>query len=155
MRILFLLAFLAFSSFVFAQHTSEANDSLPIHTFDSLCFRHIGLQDYPTLDDVVYSTVTVLPLPSPYTIANANQLIQTDGPLTIVIRGGFQGFPEENEKRSYLFREKYPVVFDYAGCIQFYDPSTEDIEGYNAVILEHLEKRYGKKCLKEFNAVFK
>jgi hypothetical protein len=77
-----------------------------------------------------------------------------EGKVQIVIRGGFQGFPEENKKRSEAFRKKYDVSFDYVGCCIFYNPAGEDISGYNTIMKDYLRKKYGEKCITEYKAIF-
>jgi hypothetical protein len=94
-------------------------------------------------------------LPScPYTIENANKNIENDQ-FELVICGAFTGFPEEDQKKSEAFRKKYNISFCYVGCIRFYDPAGEDIDGFNKIMKNHLKSKYGSKCLAEYEAIFK
>jgi hypothetical protein len=89
----------------------------------------------------------------PYTIENAEKNIENEF-YSIVISGGFQGFPEMDSSRCALFQKKYNVSFSYEGCMRVYDITNEDFEGYNKTMFEALTLRYGAIVKTEFNALY-
>jgi hypothetical protein len=154
-----LFIFCCFSTALIAQQNVVQLDSFYVYRKDTTITEKLtpvplyvsDISGYYGPSDTITS-VSLLP-PCPYTIANAKNLVK-EGKVQIVIRGGFQGFPEENKKRSEAFRKKYDVSFDYVGCCIFYNPAGEDISGYNTIMKDYLRKKYGEKCITEYKAIF-
>ena len=142
--LLFLVS--CFSLAVKAQENDAQFDTLYVYRKDTTITEKLtsvplyvsDISGYYGPSDTITS-VSLLP-PCPYTIANAKNLVE-EGKVQMVIRGGFQGFPKENKKRSEAFRKKYNVSFDYVGCCIFYNPAGEDISGYNKIMKDYLRNK--------------
>ncbi len=160
---LLVLLFCCFSGLTFAQENDAKFDSLYVFKKDTVrpetpelaplkpIIHQVLTSSY--LSDTNSTSIAFVGIPCPYTVENAKKMIE-QGVVEIVIRGGFQGFPKENEKRSAAFRKKYKVNFDYVGCCIFYNPEGEDIPGYNKVMKDYLKKKYGANCIEEYKAIF-
>ncbi len=126
---------------VFCQDTTLVNGCIPFNEY----------QGFP-IQPIIVTTTIQLPA-CPYTIENALEDIQ-ENRLSIIISGGFQGFPEMDEAKTEKFKQTYNVQFEYIGCLRYYDPEKEDIEGYNETIYQHLDVIYGTKWRSDFTALF-
>lgn len=65
-----------------------------------------------------------------------------EGDARILFHGGFGGMPDFNSKGDKEFQKKYRVEFFSQGCLR--SGEYEDEEGYNQVIFDYLDKKYGK-----------
>ncbi len=65
-----------------------------------------------------------------------------EGKLQILFSGGFGGMPDFENQRDILFQQKYKVDFYSQGCVRY--GLDDDEEGYNSVILDYLDSKYGK-----------
>lgn len=67
--------------------------------------------------------------------------------IKILFSGGFGGMPNFKNKSDIQFQKKYKVEFFSQGCVRYGE--NEDEEGYNKIIFEYLDKKYGTKWRKE------
>ncbi|MDF3026537.1 MAG: hypothetical protein K0S23_844 [Fluviicola sp.] len=63
------------------------------------------------------------------------------GDPRILFPGGFGGMPDFSSKADREFQEKYRVEFFSQGCLR--SGEHEDEAGYNQVIFDYLDKKYG------------
>lgn len=84
--------------------------------------------------------VSTIALESPYTPKGARNDIKTGKPV-ILFAGGFGGMPDFSSKEDREFQKKYGIKFYAQGCVRM---PNDDQEGYNKVIFDYLDKKYGK-----------
>lgn len=65
-----------------------------------------------------------------------------EGDPRILFPGGFGGMPDFSSEVDREFQKKYRVEFFSQGCLR--SGEYEDEEGYNQVIFDYLDKKYGK-----------
>ena len=141
MKIVLLLFMVLNMNLIFCQDTTLVNDCIPFN-------ENQGFPIQP-----IYLTTTIQLPACPYTVENALKDIQ-ENRLSIVISGGFQGFPAMDVANTEKFKQTYNVQFEYIGCLRSYDPEKEDIEGYNEIIYQHLDVIYGTKWRSDFAGLF-
>lgn len=154
-----------FSLMLFSLAFGQQTESIETHDFNKAIVEPIPVTDQKIsmiaesekvpffAADTLISFVQFKLPPCPYTRENAKRNIDSNY-VSLIIRGGFQGFPKEDLKKSEAFRKKHHVQFDYLGCDRFYDPEGEDLSGYNQIMKDYLVKRYGAKCMTEYEAIF-
>ena len=143
MNQLLVLFTLLLSFSISAQRNTDSSDSLFVPKLDASSLDISSL-----VDTSIFVADINLP-ESPYTIENAQTRIRNGKP-SIVIRGGFTGFPEMDDTRVEQFQKKYKVDFEYVGCVTWYDKNTEDISGYNQTIFDYMEIVYGARFKSDF-----
>ncbi|MGV3612172.1 MAG: hypothetical protein ACO1N0_14530 [Fluviicola sp.] len=157
MKLTFLLAcFFSFVSIKLNAQTDSltSKDSLlpvTISISDSLSINttlYIPTSDYyPTLGpwysdsklDLSKIYVANIKFESPYTPKGARKDLKNGKPV-ILFHGGFGGMPDFSSEQDKAFQRKYGVEFFSQGCMRMPD---DDEEGYNQVIFDYLDKKYG------------
>ena len=110
---------------------SKRDTSLIIDTVDRR-FRCI-------LEPISMPGITIT-LQSQYTPEGAKKAI-ANGKPQILYHGGFGGIPDLDTEEAKHFRKKYGVDLYSQGSIRMSD---DDEEGYNRIIFQYLDRKFGK-----------
>ena len=84
--------------------------------------------------------VAIPALESSYTPKSARKDLRKGNPV-ILFRGGLDGMPDFSSETDKAFQRKYGVNFYSQGCLRLPD---DDQEGYNRVIFDYLDEKYGE-----------